>query len=445
MERSRVSGLETAIRSALDRSERSRAEVRARIYQSARQALEAGLKKQNVNDPETVAEQRHRLEATIHAIEQEERARLKAEVAVEPPVRAATPPPAPTTPRAPAAHQEPDLSVAGESRDLRPPADARASGDDAASLSFGVGRDHGRHQEPAPSSSLDDVRADRAEADDLSRLDEFSTKSPAAVETDDSYDEDGFAREPVNIRAEPVAKPRRRRGFLSRILIFVTILSSVGIGAWWVYSTGLLLTPAQRETGLPSPVPSASSEDYTGDQPADQPSDPQGAQPAGDAANQPKTIDPQRGFSSDWIEFFQPSDVSKIAAGPNATVDVIGASDGRAIHIVSRSSDVTGAASIEVPADLLRQMVGQTSTLAITVQSSSEKPIQFALTCAFDRLGDCARHRFTANPEKADLLFRVTLPNTVVANTPGKLFINSDIGGEGSGINLYAIRLLPGR
>ena len=39
-----MSGLETAIRNALARSERANAEVRARIYQSARNALEAGLR-----------------------------------------------------------------------------------------------------------------------------------------------------------------------------------------------------------------------------------------------------------------------------------------------------------------------------------------------------------------------------------------------------------------
>ena len=73
-----MSGLETAIRNALARSERANAEVRARIYQSARNALEAGLRKQEINDPETIATQRHRLEATIHEIEAEERAQLAA-------------------------------------------------------------------------------------------------------------------------------------------------------------------------------------------------------------------------------------------------------------------------------------------------------------------------------------------------------------------------------
>ena len=73
-----MSGLETAIRNALARSERANAEVRARIYQSARNALEAGLRKQEIHDRATITAQRHRLEAAIHQIEAEERAQLAA-------------------------------------------------------------------------------------------------------------------------------------------------------------------------------------------------------------------------------------------------------------------------------------------------------------------------------------------------------------------------------
>ena len=82
-----MSGLETAIRQALERSERANSETRARIYQSARNALEAGLRKQDVHDPDVIAQQRHRLEGVIHAIELEERASLKAAASVPPPVR----------------------------------------------------------------------------------------------------------------------------------------------------------------------------------------------------------------------------------------------------------------------------------------------------------------------------------------------------------------------
>lgn len=92
-----MSGLETAIRTALENSDRDNPEVRARIYQSARQALEAGLRKQDITDTEVVAHHRHRLESTIHAIEGEERDRLHPrqrppEVPVPPVVEMPAPP-----------------------------------------------------------------------------------------------------------------------------------------------------------------------------------------------------------------------------------------------------------------------------------------------------------------------------------------------------------------
>ncbi len=78
-----VSVLETAIRNALERPDRSDPDLRARVYQSARHALENGMKKQGVTDIDIIVEQRQRLEALIQAIEAEER------------IKAAAPPPSP--------------------------------------------------------------------------------------------------------------------------------------------------------------------------------------------------------------------------------------------------------------------------------------------------------------------------------------------------------------
>jgi hypothetical protein len=401
-ERSGVSGLETAIRSALERSDRTKAEVRARIYQSARQALESGLRKQGVNDPETVAEQRHRLEATIHAIEQEERERLKIQAVVTPPVKAASSP-----------SPEP---LALEPRNA---ASQPASADDESALSFGVDRDHAA----GDSMSLGGVTAAR---DDRSEPLGPAVDGRGGFTSFSAAPEDSPAPKPRK-KSKAAAKPRRRRGLWARLFVFVVIISSIGIAAWWIYSTGVLLSASQRQTGIQPSQPTASAEDFVGN------------------SQEPRTIDPQRGFSNAWIQAFKPTDVQKVAAQANATVDVQGVSDGQALHIVSHSADSDGAVMIQIAPDALRDMVGKTSTIALTVQSSGEKPVQFSVSCNFDRLGGCARHRFTANPERADLLFRVTLPNSVAPNMPGQFAINADMSGQGDGINLYSIRVLPGQ
>jgi hypothetical protein len=100
---------------------------------------------------------------------------------------------------------------------------------------------------------------------------------------------------------------------------------------------------------------------------------------------------------------------------------------------------------VTVPTEILREMAGRTSTIALTVQSTDDKPVQISVECDFPRMGDCPRHRFTVNPQKLDALFRVSFDNGMAPSTPGRLLINADLAGGGRGVNLYAIRILPGQ
>lgn len=64
--------LETAIRKALERvGPGADPEQRARVYQSARMALENGMRQQNITDAATAAEQRRQLEAAINRVERD--------------------------------------------------------------------------------------------------------------------------------------------------------------------------------------------------------------------------------------------------------------------------------------------------------------------------------------------------------------------------------------
>lgn len=64
--------LETAIRKALDRvGPGANPEQRARVYQSARMALENGMRQQNITDAAVAAEQRRQLEAAINRVERD--------------------------------------------------------------------------------------------------------------------------------------------------------------------------------------------------------------------------------------------------------------------------------------------------------------------------------------------------------------------------------------
>lgn len=386
-----MSGLETAIRNALEKTDRSSAEVRARVYQSSRQALEAGLRKQGIDDPNVVAQQRQRLETLIHQIEQEERNRLLD--VVEGHIR-----------REPAAAQtQPPLR--GAVRNQPVTAEPLDEDDDLVSVQ--------PETRGAPSQADDagDFRAER------------STATASVATHSAAGDAASLAFKPERA----VRGRKRRRGLFARLFIMFTLLAFVGLAGWWVYSSGLLLTPEQRDTSVPNPPAEVQSEDFTGTEPA-------------------PSLQAGRGFSDDWVEIYNADRGNAgIRAGSQASIENIATPAGKAIRITSKNAGDDGSINIEVPAEVLKDMAGKSSTISVTLQSSSDRQTQVSISCDFASLGDCARHRFTATPERADMLINASFDRTLAPNSAGRISINSDIDGNGRPINLYSVRILPGQ
>ncbi|WP_313664466.1 biotin transporter BioY [Shinella sp.] len=376
-----MSGLEAAIRNALARSERANAEVRARIYQSARNALEAGLRKQDINDPEAVAAQRHRLEATIRQIETEERAQAGAaarEVRAEPRVEM---------------RPEPEMRA---ERDIRPEPTLDAE-------------PRIEPERRAPEGDMGAIRPERME-----RLGEGGSTTTTATAAS--------ASQPSDFRPERVAKARKRRGRLfSFLLVLATLIAAFGALAWWVRSSGLL-DDLQDDSRPPARV---SAEDFSGEDPIK------------------KALDTQSRFTSDWRSVFAPGDAAKLSAGAAGRFESVSTSDGQAVRITSTNPERAGAVQIEVSPEVLSEMVGKTSTIALTVQAAGDKPVQVAVECDFSTMGGCGRHRFTVS-ERTDILFQVEFDRSLSPSEPGHLLLNSDIAGGGASVNLYAVRILPG-
>lgn len=390
-----MSGLETAIRNALEKSDRTNPEVRARIYQSSRQALEAGMRKQGMNDPQVIAQQRHRLETLIREIETQERDKLLDRIEAH-----MVKPPSPVSPNVapPISVQKtaPTFTEAVEPETRSAPVDEY---DEAPSLD-----DHDRHHHQADAPSRDIYPAEPA------------PQRATATETGS-----------LAFKPERAVRPRKRRGFFSRLLITSVTLAFIGMGGWWVYSSGLLLSEAERDTSVPNPPAQVESEDFAGNAPT----------PA---------FDPARGFSDDWVEIYNADKRGQgMKAGPMAGVEQIATPAGVASRITSKAPSEQGNVSIEVPVNVLQEMAGKSSTIAVTLQSSTDRQTQVAISCDFSSLGDCSRHRFTATPEKSDLLFRTTFERSLVPNAPGHLLINSDIDGNGRPVNIYSVRILPGQ
>ncbi len=377
-----MSGLETAIRNALDRSERSNAEVRARIYQSARNALENGLRKQDINDPAVIAAQRHRLEQSIRDIEHEERRRL-GEL-----------PPGPEPDTHHLMGLEEDFAAI-EANDRR---DAEDGGEDA-----------------------DDFGSLRAER--LGSAHQYDDDVPVAVP-----EVSGMAsgRPGRRGRSAAAGQPKKRRGFFARFFILVIFLAALGIGIWWIYASGLLLSDAQRDTSVANPPAAVSEEDL----------------PQQDSSGDTKqSLNGSNAFSKDWIEIFKGDDVDSVTAGGLASAKLTTTGDGPVIRVVSSNASADAAVRLLLPEDQISLAEGEEATLAVSMRSASDQTVDVSIDCDFGTAEKCERHRFTVTSQRSDALIQVT-GAAGEGNGAPSLVLNSDMEGKGRGVDILAIRLL---
>ena len=411
-----MSGLETAIRNALDRSDRANREVRARIYQSARQALDAGLRKQGISDRLIVMQQQETLERKIHDIEMEELQRLSqsapapeieldTELPYLPEAEPVGPAVAQTVPHM--AGRETEVTLEGERR-------SAASGSEALSApSIGS-------VASAPAATSGDLggfgaaRAERLEAEPAAgKVRARKTRKSSAAPSGTTLD----------VPPERAAKPRRRRSFLSHLLTWLITLGVVGGACWWFYQSGMVQSFVDEAMKAADRTASGTLASGQG----------------------PVAFDPRSGFSDDWAEIFVPSRVAELKPGGQAQVEAVDGAEGRAVRILSGTPGEGGDVVIDVPPEVLREMAGKSSTVALTLQSGQDRSVQLSVRCDFGSLGTCSRHRFTATQEKQDALFRVAFERSLAPNSAGRLILNSGIDGADLPVLLYSVRILPGQ
>ena len=445
-----MNGLEVAIKNALARSDRTSAEVRARIYQSSREALEAGLRKQNIEDPELVAQHRQRLEQLIRLIEREERDRLLSLVAEHvkktiPPTSEETGPTIGGVLRRDPAFGDSDHSIDGYDNGVRsepvqpvqhvqlaqPVYPPTTHATKAATPDITVEqplRAPPSEKASKPAKSAQGQREEPRLGTD-EQIDDFTTNvTSRGYDLTDSPRDD----EELSFKPEPIVVRKKRRGLFARMLIIFTLFAFLVMGAAWIYSSGLLISEAQRDQSVPNPPAEIQEDDFDG----------------ADASTPPTAFEPDRqltgSFSSDWLNVFDAGmNVGTVKAGSQVTTENVRLPSGAALRVTSRGSTNGGDIQFEVPVELMRQLSGRTSTIAVTLQSSTDTPTQVSIECDFKSLGQCSRHRFTAMPERSDLLINTTFTGGMVANATGSISVNADIDGAGKSVNIYSVRILP--
>jgi hypothetical protein len=379
--------MEAAIRNALDRAGNPDAATRARIYQSARQALSRSLERQGITDPALVHEQGQRLEQLIAHVEAE-----RAAAPVAPPVQ--------TTPAAPSRAPE----VASPRQTLPPaaPVVEPAFTADRREPSFGAG--------PAPHAPAPEPMAPEPD-DGLSLPPEPPARAP----------------EPKGKAKAPKRAPRRKRHGLhlvSGLFSAAVILSFVAMAGWWLVESGALLSPAERDTSVPNPPPTVKEEDFEG------------------AA--PRQLNPGAGFTGEWRIAFSPTQQGgEILTSRRAQAEFVGSGEGRVLRIVSTAGDGNGEVKIPIDTATLAEIAAQNSVVALTLKSLGNEATQIYLRCDFPGLGDCGRRRFDVGTAVTDVLFDLELAGKGAPSRTGHLIINGDISGTGHGVDLYAVRVRP--
>lgn len=418
--------MEAAIRGALDKAGIPGAQTRRRIYDSARAALDRSLERQDVTDPERIAEHRHRLEVLIAGIEAEW---TPPGVTPTPGFTAAQPPHAAASGGMPDSPVDgPDGIDAGHARPVSP-VHVEPSWQQAAGAASG----------PAPLVAPVSSRPPLAEAQDASldiapdasahRTDRVAADGAAGIAGLDGERPPHIAAAAPGKAARPAKKvklaaPRqkRRRGVFATVFSVAVMLSFLGIGLWWLYEVGALKSEAERDTGVPNPPPSLSRDDFAG-----------GAQP----------LNPGAGFSGEWSNVFTPGRDGAPQARGKASAELIELDGGNVLRITSGTGGEDGEVLVPLGAGVMQALAGRQSVLALTVRTASPEATQIYVKCDFPVLGDCGRRRFDVTYETTDIIFSLDYDRALAPNEGGNLVINSDISGGGKGIDLVAVRIKP--
>ena len=432
-----MKAFETAIRNALQKADDTNPELRARVYDSARNALSNSHTKQGKWGSDSAREQTRKLEALINAIEADYQKRPRRSANAGPKsVLQDVPPQAQTTSRAPK-QAAPKQVAPKQVASVNDGSNITLADDDV--QIGGQMRSGASHPNPARPHQPRPNNAARSESgrpnptrSSPSRTNATRFKPGAVGRSRNGMQLDAPDRivdgqrpdamlfnDDTRTAARPV-REKRRRPFFAIILVSALVLAAVGIGFLWVIFSGLMLSPEQRDTSVPNPPATINGDAFVGNPTAD-----------GE-------------FSGEWIDVFTPEDISRVAGRGSVKAALIESNGRSALQVVSQSPETQGEVLFELGRGILDTLAGSQALVAMTLRSSTDATTQIYVKCQLPGGGDCERRRFDVTYETNDIVFSLDLSN--VRNGGGEsgvLALNSDVSGSNKGINIYAIRIRP--
>lgn len=355
-----VSNLETALRSALKKGDIENPVFRRKVYESAATAMHRSLEARGNATKEAIDAQNKRLAEVIRTIE----ADLKAAPS---PAHAATKPS--VEPEAPARRTEPPL--------VKPDSERHASTTDT-------------RNEP---SLYVEPHAEKADTNP--------------------------ERKPAKTKAER----KGTRAPFAKLLTAAVLVSFLGVGFFWVFTTDAFKSEEARDTSVPNPNRVLESESFEGRDPG--------------TSNAPATLDSAAGDDG-WIELFSPSDLTTLGLVAGATAEMKTDPFGDYVHIVTPNEDAE--VQIDVPLNLMQQAPSRTIQLSFIAHAEDDAPTQMSVTCDLGTLGDCGRLRFNLGQAPQEYLMQMQISEGASSSRQGVIKIVTDIENEARAVKLLQVR-----
>lgn len=240
-------------------------------------------------------------------------------------------------------------------------------------------------------------------------MDPPEVEGPALASEEPSSDNyrPGKTRRKVRRDAE-----RRKASGFSKALILLALLA-VAIGLFWVVASGII-----------KPVPNMGASNTT-------------SAPASSNSQEPMK-EGQMSATGNWIEVFNPADMSQVALEGRATATIAGDQLEKFVRI--QSPEDADTISFKVGQGVLDQLAGKTAVFDIIAKTDDGKNSQIAVSCDFGNLGDCGRKRFDVSDASKEYLVQVQFPQGNAPAEGGVIKLNSDVTQSGKSVNIIAIR-----
>jgi len=164
------------------------------------------------------------------------------------------------------------------------------------------------------------------------------------------------------------------------------------------------------------------------------------------------TINTNSGVSLDFITVLDPTEPSALITGGNGSAKILTDTSQPAIRILSvRKPDTpevqAGPMLLKLAPGVLKSIAGKKTTVEILAKSGDSGPATFTIFCDFGDLGECGRKRFRIGLQPEAVVFSILIAENVNEDQKAFLAINTDVtsaaalSGKGSQVDIIYARL----